>query len=58
MCGPKFCSMKISQTITSRFGDAAVEGATQEEIAEGMLRKSQEFAEAGHRVYLPVAETN
>jgi phosphomethylpyrimidine synthase len=56
MCGPKFCSMKISKTIASRFGDAAVEGATQEEITEGMLRKSREFAEAGHRVYLPMAD--
>ncbi|MFB7497335.1 phosphomethylpyrimidine synthase ThiC [Streptomyces sp. NPDC056161] len=56
MCGPKFCSMKISKTITSRFGAAAVEGATQDEITEGMLQKSKEFAEAGHRVYLPMAE--
>ncbi|WP_320780667.1 phosphomethylpyrimidine synthase ThiC [Streptomyces sp. CRN 30] len=56
MCGPKFCSMKISQNIAERFGGTAAEGASQEEIAEGMLRKSKEFAAAGNRVYLPLAE--
>lgn len=56
MCGPKFCSMKISQSITERFGGDVGEGATTEEVAEGMMRKSQEFAEAGHRVYLPIAD--
>ncbi|MFJ8348522.1 phosphomethylpyrimidine synthase ThiC [Streptomyces sp. NPDC094153] len=56
MCGPKFCSMKISHSITEQFGGAAAEGATAEEIAEGMLQKSKEFAEAGNRVYLPIAD--
>jgi phosphomethylpyrimidine synthase len=41
MCGPKFCSMKITQDL--------------KEYAErGMKEKSQEFVEAGARVYLPV----
>lgn len=56
MCGPKFCSMKISQSITEQFGGTAAAGATAEEVAEGMLRKSKEFAEAGNRVYLPLAD--
>jgi phosphomethylpyrimidine synthase len=56
MCGPKFCSMKISHSITERFGGDAAEGASAEEIAEGMLQKSREFAEAGNRVYLPIAD--
>jgi phosphomethylpyrimidine synthase len=56
MCGPKFCSMKISQSITERFGGAAAEGASSEEIAEGMLQKSKEFAARGNRVYLPIAD--
>jgi hypothetical protein len=30
-------SMKISQSITERFGGAAAEGASPEEIAEGKL---------------------
>ncbi len=42
MCGPKFCSMKISHELK----DLA---------AEGMRRKSAEFVEAGSRVYLPIA---
>jgi phosphomethylpyrimidine synthase len=54
MCGPKFCSMKISQDIRRTHGADA--GATQEEIAAGMARKSEEFAAAGNRVYLPLAD--
>jgi phosphomethylpyrimidine synthase len=48
--------MKISQTITERFGGDADGGASDAEIAAGMLQKSQEFAAAGNRVYLPLAE--
>jgi phosphomethylpyrimidine synthase len=46
MCGPKFCSMRISQDIRDTFSD---------EIAKGMAEKSQEFAEHGNRVYLPLS---
>jgi phosphomethylpyrimidine synthase len=56
MCGPKFCSMKISQNINERFGGDVSDGASAEEISEGMLQKSREFAEAGNRVYLPLAD--
>ncbi|MFB7527070.1 phosphomethylpyrimidine synthase ThiC [Streptomyces sp. NPDC056178] len=56
MCGPKFCSMKISRSITEQFGGAATEGASPGEIAEGMLQKSKEFAAGGNRVYLPIAD--
>ncbi|MGW4273451.1 phosphomethylpyrimidine synthase ThiC [Streptomyces seoulensis] len=56
MCGPKFCSMKISQSITERFGGKAADGVSAEEVAEGMLQKSKEFAASGNRVYLPLAE--
>ncbi|WP_372440930.1 phosphomethylpyrimidine synthase ThiC [Actinacidiphila acididurans] len=56
MCGPKFCSMKISKSITDRFGGDADASASDEEVAAGMLQKSQEFAAAGNRVYLPVTE--
>ncbi len=59
MCGPKFCSMRISQDIRDEFGgaqnqaalaDAAAEGLA---AAEGMAQKSAEFREAGGEVYLP-----
>ncbi|MCH6161504.1 phosphomethylpyrimidine synthase ThiC [Streptomyces sp. M600PL45_2] len=55
MCGPKFCSMKISRNINERFGSGE-ESLSDEEVQEGMLAKSREFAEAGNRVYLPIAE--
>ncbi|GAA3227176.1 hypothetical protein GCM10020256_38290 [Streptomyces thermocoprophilus] len=50
MCGPKFCSMKISQDIRREHG------STKDEIEEGMAQKSKEFAAAGNRVYLPIAD--
>jgi phosphomethylpyrimidine synthase len=46
MCGPKFCSMRITQDIRDAYGD---------EIARGMAEKSQEFADHGNRVYLPLS---
>ncbi|WP_030880828.1 phosphomethylpyrimidine synthase ThiC [Streptomyces sp. NRRL S-1868] len=50
MCGPKFCSMKISHEIREQHGDAL----TPDEVAAGMAEKSREFAAFGNRVYLPV----
>ena len=52
MCGPKFCSMRISQDIR----DAYPGGVAPEDIEAGMAAKSAEFAEQGNRVYLPLAE--
>lgn len=48
MCGPKFCSMRISQNIRDTYGSAEAQAA----IA-GMQQKSQEFLNAGGQVYLP-----
>jgi phosphomethylpyrimidine synthase len=45
MCGPKFCSMKITQDLRR---DA--------EALAGMDAKSQEFLEQGGRLYVPAAE--
>ncbi|MEX5265780.1 phosphomethylpyrimidine synthase ThiC [Kocuria sp. CPCC 205231] len=47
MCGPKFCSMRISQDIRDQFGGTAA----QEAIA-GMQEKSAQFRAAGSKVYL------
>ncbi len=56
MCGPKFCSMKITQDVRDY---AEKHGLTSVEAIEaGMQEKSQEFAEAGNRVYLPVADAS
>ena len=48
MCGPKFCSMRISQDIRDAYGDAG----EQERIA-GMAAKSAEFVRLGSTVYVP-----
>ena len=48
MCGPKFCSMRISQDIRDQFGDAA-----EQQALAGMDAKSAEFLAAGGKVYLP-----
>jgi phosphomethylpyrimidine synthase len=57
MCGPKFCSMRISHGIRAEHGDgsAAVAGFDAEAVA-GMAAKSKEFAAQGNRVYLPLAD--
>lgn len=41
MCGPKFCSMKITQEV-------------REFAAKGMAEKSVEFKEAGGEIYIPI----
>jgi phosphomethylpyrimidine synthase len=54
MCGPKFCSMKITQDVRDY---AEKHGLTSVEAIEaGMDEKSHEFSEQGNRVYLPIAE--
>ena len=54
MCGPKFCSMRISQDIRDEFGGAQNQAALADAAAaEGMAQKSAEFRESGGEVYLP-----
>jgi phosphomethylpyrimidine synthase len=49
MCGPQFCSMKITEDVRKY---AAQQGLKQEEALEkGMKEKSKEFAEKGAEVY-------
>ncbi|MGL5860660.1 MAG: phosphomethylpyrimidine synthase ThiC [Phycicoccus sp.] len=50
MCGPKFCSMRISQDIRDTYGSAADQRAIAE---QGMAAKAREFVELGSTVYLP-----
>ncbi|MCW2666336.1 MAG: thiamine biosynthesis protein ThiC [Frankiales bacterium] len=54
MCGPHFCSMRISQDVRKYAADKGRE--EQAAIAAGMRDKSTEFREKGARVYLPVLE--
>jgi phosphomethylpyrimidine synthase len=54
MCGPHFCSMRISQDVRKY---AAEHGVGEVEALElGMKEKSAEFAEHGGKVYLPVVD--
>ncbi len=50
MCGPKFCSMKISQEVRDFAAENEVEG--DEVFKKGMEEKSQEFKDKGSEVYL------
>ncbi|HSS09113.1 MAG TPA: phosphomethylpyrimidine synthase ThiC, partial [Acidimicrobiales bacterium] len=53
MCGPKFCSMRISQDVRDY---AAAHGVSNDEAIDlGMKEKSAEFVAAGAEVYLPAA---
>lgn len=49
MCGPKFCSMRISQDIRNYAKDHNLE--TTEAIEKGMKEKSTEFKQAGGGIY-------
>ncbi|MDR0200535.1 MAG: phosphomethylpyrimidine synthase ThiC [Delftia acidovorans] len=53
MCGPKFCSMKITQEVREF---AAAKGiAEQDGIAAGMQDKAREFNRSGGEFYIPIA---
>ncbi len=49
MCGPKFCSMKISEDI---FEYAKEMGLTEEDIERGMQEKAEEFRKMGGELYV------
>ena len=53
MCGPKFCSMKISQEVRDY---AKAKGLQEEQSIEvGMEEMSEKFAASGGRLYVPIA---
>ncbi|CAM4062944.1 thiamine biosynthesis protein ThiC [Bacillus manliponensis] len=49
MCGPKFCSMRISHDIREYAKENDLE--TTEAIEQGMKEKAEEFKETGRRLY-------
>lgn len=49
MCGPKFCSMRISQDIRNYAKDQDLN--TTEAIHKGMKEKAEEFKKAGSQIY-------
>ncbi len=49
MCGPHFCSMKITEDVRKY---AAEQGIGEEDaLAKGMAEKSREFTERGAKIY-------
>lgn len=52
MCGPKFCSMKITQEVRDY---AAAKGLSEAAALEqGLAAKSEEFKRAGGEIYIPI----
>ncbi len=52
MCGPKFCSMKITQEVREF---AARQGVDEEAaLSQGMAAKSDEFRQVGGELYIPI----
>ncbi|GAA3611704.1 phosphomethylpyrimidine synthase ThiC [Microlunatus ginsengisoli] len=56
MCGPKFCSMRISADVRAYAVEHGLVTAEDIErrLAAGMAEKSAEFVDGGGRIYLPV----
>ncbi len=49
MCGPHFCSMKITEDVRKYAAEQAI--SEEEALAKGMAEKSKEFVETGAEVY-------
>jgi phosphomethylpyrimidine synthase len=49
MCGPKFCSMKITQDIREYAKEKGLD--TEEALQKGLEEKAQEFRETGGKIY-------
>src|SRR5262249_25404060 len=62
MCGPKFCSMKITQDVrdyAARINEAGVEQAQETTVVDpqaGMAEMSKRFREMGGEVYVDAAK--
>jgi phosphomethylpyrimidine synthase len=54
MCGPHFCSMRITQDVRKYAAEHGL--GADEALDAGMAEKSREFRELGDRVYLPLAD--
>ncbi|SDP01517.1 phosphomethylpyrimidine synthase [Actinopolyspora xinjiangensis] len=54
MCGPKFCSMKITQDVRDYAEKHGLDSV--DAIEAGMREKAEEFTASGGEVYLPIAE--
>ena len=56
MCGPKFCSMKITQDIINHFREETKDAPlTDQELKQELKNKSEEFKEAGGDIYIKIS---
>jgi phosphomethylpyrimidine synthase len=53
MCGPKFCSMKITQDIRDYAAERGL--GSVEAVEAGLAEKAEEFRETGSEIYVPEA---
>jgi phosphomethylpyrimidine synthase len=56
MCGPHFCSMKITRDVRAYAAENGLADARA--LAEGMREKAAEFNASGGRIYLPVSRAD
>jgi phosphomethylpyrimidine synthase len=57
MCGPKFCSMKISQEVRDTYRDRTPENASEsdaEAVKRGMQEQAEKFRREGSALYQEV----
>jgi phosphomethylpyrimidine synthase len=54
MCGPHFCSMRISQDVRRYAEERGLSDG--DALTDGMREKAAEFGRAGGRIYLPVTD--
>jgi phosphomethylpyrimidine synthase len=52
MCGPKFCSMKITQEVRDYAAQRGIDAA--DAVEQGMADKSAEFNAGGGEMYIPI----
>ncbi len=52
MCGPNFCSMKITQDVRDYAREKGLD--TQEALEKGMDEKAEEFRKKGNELYQDV----
>ena len=54
MCGPKFCSMKITQEVREYAKNKGV--SDEQALSAGMENMSEEFKKAGGEIYIPISK--
>ncbi|MNG23976.1 Phosphomethylpyrimidine synthase [compost metagenome] len=53
MCGPKFCSMKITQEVREYAANQRIE-AVDVDVAQGMAEQAERFKQEGSQLYKKV----